>query len=59
MPQEDSPACCWLYRGLEVGEEAQAGIAVAIASPVGEILIGQGGGVACGAPVVEVVDTEA
>ena len=58
MPQEDSPACCWLYRGLEVGEETQTCIAVAIAPPVGEILIGQGGGVACCTPVVEVVDTE-
>ena len=58
MPQEDSPACCWLYRGLEVGEETQACIAVAIASPVGKVLIGQGGGVARGPPVVEVVDTE-
>ena len=58
MPQEDSPACCWLYRRLEVGEEAQACIAVTIAPPVGEVLIGQGGRVACGSPVVEVVDTK-
>ena len=58
MPQEDSPASYWLYRGLKVGEEAQAGIAVTITPPVGEVLIGQGSGVACGAPVVEVVDTE-
>ena len=59
VSQEDSPACCWLYRGLKVGEEAQSCIAVTIAPPVGEVLIGQGGRVARGAPVVEVVDTEA
>lgn len=58
IPQEDSPACSWLYRRLEVGEEAQAGIAVTIAPPVGEVLIGQCGRVACGTPVVEVVDTK-